>query len=353
MRRSIEAMAFSWGNASAEFRLARAGRRAVFGRVTAIDITGHLASDISSDWGFRLFARFSFLSAVHLLAKATVGWFNAVPGRARPAPPAKGPCMPSPTAAPVRHVRDDAFDAKAGSMDSRGCWSVSRRGQLIEAGFGLGTHFPQYLALHAESGFLRLNGGPGSDWGSSVALLPPLWEAGRYAQGGPVSVTWKSFGSTSILSFSGRMSSLRVHGELHLREPGFEGFACDVFMSVAGDIRLDCRPGEAFKPVFASSMHVGDDRWDVESVCVDARRYTMPERGWIVEPVVQGRRMVLNGGASRWKRRATSVEIELDERMIIAAWKSPSSDPNDDNVGVWAAADHVPRDWHYVMTARI
>jgi len=253
----------------------------------------------------------------------------------------------------VCHASEEPFDAKAGSSGPRGCWSVSRRGQLIEAGFGLGTHFPQYLALHTDSGFLRLNGGRGSDWGSSVALLPPLWEAGRYAQGGPVAVTWQAGRSTSILSFSGRMSSLRVHGEVHLRDPRPEGFACDVFVSIAGGARLDRRPGEAFKPVFVSSMHIGDDRWDVQSVCVDARRYAMPERGWIVEPVVQGRRIVLNGGASRWKRRAPSLDFDLDECMAIAAWKSPSSDPNDDNVGIWAAADHVPRDWHYVITARI
>jgi len=235
---------------------------------------------------------------------------------------------------------------------SQSTWSLSRRGHVLEAGFGHGHHFPQYVAFHTDSGFLRLNCGPGSDWGTSVVVLPSFWEDGRYHQGGPVSVASQVGRSSLILSFSGFLSRLHVRGEVHLRPPETDGIACDVWVRVEGDVRLDRRQGEAFKPVFASSMNVSGELWDVQSIRIDSRRFSIPERGWIVEPVVKGRRIILNGGPSRWKRRAPSLEIELDDCMETAGWKTFSTDPDHDNIGVWAAADSVMRRWHYVIRAR-
>jgi hypothetical protein len=255
------------------------------------------------------------------------------------------------TAADRLHARREPLDWKGAT---EGCsWSLAWRGRVIEAGFGRGHHFPQYVALHADSGFLRLNGGPASDWGTSIVLLPSFWEAGRYNQGGPVSVSWQARRSTLILLFSGCLSSLQVHGEVHLAEPETDSITCDVWVSVEGYVNLDRRPGEAFKPVFVSSMHVSDKLWDVESIRIDSQHFAIPERGWIVEPVVKGRRIALNGGSSKWKQRAPRVEVELDDCMDIAGWKSPSSDPNDDNIGVWATAIDVMHNWHYVITARM
>jgi hypothetical protein len=223
---------------------------------------------------------------------------------------------------------------------------------VLEAGFGHGHHFPQYVAFHADSGFLRLNGGPGSDWGTSVVVLPSFWEGGQYHQGAPVSVASQAHQSSLILSFSGSVSRLHVIGEVHVRQPETDGIVCAVWVRVEGNVKLDRRQGEAFKPVFASSMHISDDLWDVESIRIDSRPFAILKRGWIVEPVAQGRRILLNGGSSTWKRHAPSVEIELDHSMDTAAWKTSCADPNHDNIGVWAAAAHVLRQWHYVIRAR-
>jgi hypothetical protein len=222
---------------------------------------------------------------------------------------------------------------------------------VLEAGFGHGDHFPQYVAFHADSGYLRLNGGPGSDWGTSIVVLPSFWEGGRYLQGGPISVASQASQSSLMLSFSGSVSRLQVLGEVRVRQPETAGIACAISVSVEGDVKLDRRQREAFKPVFASSMHVSDELWDVESIRIDSRRFAIPERGWIVEPVAKGRRIMLNGGWSGWKRCAPSLEIELDDCMETAGWKTPSTNPDHDNIGVWAAADHVMRRWHYVIRA--
>jgi len=222
---------------------------------------------------------------------------------------------------------------------------------VLEAGFGHGDHFPQYIAFHADSGFLRLNGGPGSDWGTSIVVLPSFWEGGRYHQGSPISVTSDASQSSLTLSFSGSVSGLRVVGEVRLQQPETAGIACAVSVSVEGDVQLDRRQREAFKPVFASSMHVSDDLWDVESIRIDSRELAIPERGWIVDSVAKGRQIMLNGGSSVWKQRAPSLAIELEDSMQIAGWKTPSTDPDHDNIGVWAASDHVMREWHYVIRA--
>jgi len=247
-------------------------------------------------------------------------------------------------AAPTRSLQSDAPQGFS--------WRFAREARIVEVGFGSGHHFPQYAAVHLDGGFLRLNSGPGSDWGSSVLLLPSFWEAGHYHQGGLISVDCRASRSGLTLSYSGRVSALRAYGEVRLREPSAEGISAEVCARTDGHVRLDQRPGEAFKPVFVASMHIANAWWDVESVLVDARRFAIPESGWIVEPATWGHRILLNGGSSSWKRRAPSLEIALGRSMEIAGWKSPSADPSDDNVGIWAATPEVMRVWHYEITVR-
>ena len=126
--------------------------------------------------------------------------------------------------------------------------------------------------------------------------------------------------------------------------------SCAVAVQVQGSVDLDDRAAEAFKPMMLSSMHVSDHLWDVQSIWVDANRFAIPDSGWIVRPAQFGRRIVLAGGGSGWKKQAPSIEIELDRRLQITGWKDLSSNPNDDNVGFWAAADSVLPSWRYAVT---
>jgi hypothetical protein len=231
-----------------------------------------------------------------------------------------------------------------------GSWSVSPRGDLIEIGFGRDKSFPQYAAIHADSSFLRLNSGPGSDWGTSIILLPSFWEHGRYHQGAPTTVRWFSEGSILRVSFGATISGLRVRGEIVLAAPSLNEMSGDVAVQIHGSVDLDDRAGEAFKPVMLSSMHVSDQLWDVHSIVVDANRFDIPDSGWIVRPGQLGRRIVLVGGKSGWKKQAPGIEIELDRPLKVAGWKGSSCNPNDDNVGFWAAADSVLPSWHYAIT---
>ena len=119
---------------------------------------------------------------------------------------------------------------------------------MLEAGFGHGDHFPQYVAFHADSGFLRLNGGPGSDWGTSVVVLPSFWEGGRYHQGGPISVTSQASQSSLMLSFLGSVSGLRVLGEVHVRQPETADLNLPTNRTAQRD--LDSEPARGANAVF-------------------------------------------------------------------------------------------------------
>ncbi len=232
-------------------------------------------------------------------------------------------------------------------------WSVAQIGSIVEVGYGYGSDFPQYAALHTESSFLRLNYGPGSGWGTSIILLPSFWDAGTYHQGAPITVAWRTEGVDLAINFRGSISGLRARGQIRLTPPTPNFLSGAVMIQVDGKADLDRRPGEAFKPVALSSMHVSADRWDASSAQVDSRPFQIPARGWIISPPAFGRVFALRAGSSRWKTKAPTLEIVLCESREIAGWKADSSDPDDDNLSIWAAANHVIPFCQYTVTAKL
>src|SRR6266446_10309748 len=168
-------------------------------------------------------------------------------------------------------------------------WSVTQRGNIVEAGHGCGSDFPQSAALHTDSSYLRLNYGPGSGWGSSIILLPCFWDAGKYYQGAPITVAWRSEGVDLVILFRGFISGLQVRGQIRLTPPAPNLMSGAVMIQVEGKANLDRRPGEAFKPVALSSMHASVDCWDATSAQVDSQSFRIPARGWIVHPPANGR----------------------------------------------------------------
>jgi hypothetical protein len=57
----------------------------------------------------------------------------------------------------------------------------------------------------------------------------------------------------------GTISSLTVQIELRLSPPAQDSISADVDVNVDGDVALDDRPGEAFKPMMLSSMRISPD----------------------------------------------------------------------------------------------
>lgn len=168
-------------------------------------------------------------------------------------------------------------------------WKVIARGSIVEVAYGSETDFPQYAALHLESGYFRMNYGPGSGWGTSVILLPSFWEKGIYYQGAPISCTWITEGSELLLSFTGNIFSLNISGNICIAPPTQNLLSATISINVDGNLELDNRPGEAFKPVMLSSMHISTNMWDTQLAYVDSQSFEVPEEGWIIQPPTEGR----------------------------------------------------------------
>jgi hypothetical protein len=219
-------------------------------------------------------------------------------------------------------------------------------------GYGNGSDFPQYAALHTDSSFLRLNYGPRSAWGTSIILLPSFWLGDSYYQGEQITAAWRNEAADLVISFNGSIFPLQAQGQIRLTPPGPSSISGTVTVKVDGAVRLDCRPGEAFKPVVLSSMQISADHWDARSVQVDSQSIEIPDRGWIIQPSAFGRRFALIGGSSIWKTHAPTIEIVMSDAREISGWKSDSLNPDDDNLSLWAATDHVLRSWEYMFAAK-
>ncbi|MBU0673409.1 MAG: hypothetical protein KJ950_02045 [Proteobacteria bacterium] len=197
-----------------------------------------------------------------------------------------------------------------------------------------------------------LNYGPDSGWGTSVVLPPSFWAGGTYNQGTAVAATWNTDGGDLLLTFSGTISTLGIEGEVRLSPPADNAIAAQVSVTTNGTVELDSRPGEAFKLVMLSSMHISENNWDAQSAFAEAQTYPLPESGWIIDPSVNGTILGLTGGTSLWKTNAPTVEIVLAQAAQITGWVTGSGDPNDDNLGLWAASDEVLSDWSYTITTK-
>lgn len=239
-------------------------------------------------------------------------------------------------------------------------WAVRKRRGITEVFYGSGRNFPQVAALHRDSGYFRLNYGPGSAWGTSVVLLPTVWKKGadRPDQGAPVTVEPGAMdGEDLLLAFSASIAGLEVQGQLRFSPPERDALSVSVAVSVQGDVDLDeARPYDTFKPVMLSSMHIGAGTWDAQSAFVESRVFPIPGKRWMFQPPLAGRVFGLRGGVSRWQKRgsAPTIEIALNGEMTITGWvdPTPSRDPNDDNIALWASATEILRAWEYRITAK-
>ena len=239
------------------------------------------------------------------------------------------------------------------SADRQGAWTAVQRGFELRLLFGDGASRAQYAALHLDSSYFRLCPSPDSGWGTSAVLLPALWWHDQLLQGAAVAIDWRSEGSDLLLSARGRIALLDVDLEARVSPPTGSHLSIRVSARTAGEAHLDPREGEAFRLVTLSSMRIDSRRWDARSAYADGRSFSLDQPGWIVDARA-GRlasRLGLVGGTSDWKRRAPTVEVELDRPRVIGGWLTRGDDPNGDNVSLWCATSAVQAAWSYTLHA--
>ncbi len=218
---------------------------------------------------------------------------------------------------------------------------------------GSGGHFPQCAALHLRDGYFRL--APGTGWGTSIVLPPSFWSRGKLIQGMPVAATWQEEGENLVITATGSRKGLSVALHVVLSPPSGGCIMARVQGHSEGDVPLDARRDEAFKIAMLSSMRVSPRLWDASALLINDARHSFDDtrRGsdWLLQPSFPTRRFGLAGGGSDWKKDAPGVLIEFDQPQAIAGWRAWSRNANCDNVALWAASDHVVREWSYVVVA--
>ena len=270
---------------------------------------------------------------------------------------------PSPVnTAEVVYSNATVWDVSANTTSQRqgnsitNTWSVSKNGAVLQIGYGSGTNFPQYAALDLSSGYFRMVYSTTSQWGASLLLLPALWSNAScptdYCQGAPISATWQTAGANLKLSIQGTIATLQVVSTVTLMPPANNIFVAQVSTTVTGTVTLDQRPGEAFKPVMLSSMHISSTQWDSQAAFIGTQTYSFPSSGWIIQPPLTAQTFGLQGGTSTWKTNAPTIEVNLDQGRQITGWVTQSSDPNGDNVGFWCATDNVLPSWSFKVIAK-
>lgn len=233
-------------------------------------------------------------------------------------------------------------------------WSVTQRGTLVEIAYGAGTNYPQYAALHTDSSYFRMVYSREGGWGTSVILLPVVWESGHTGptQGAPLAWSHRIDGADLILDLTGTIAGLAVTIAVRISPPAENALTARVSVQTSGSVALENRPGEAFKPVMLSSMHVSENVWDASSAFAGSTNLPIPPREWIVTPPLTGTTFGLYGGTSSWKTNAPTIEVQLDRTLEITGWVTETTDQNADNVGFWAASSEVLPSWSYTIVAR-
>jgi hypothetical protein len=228
----------------------------------------------------------------------------------------------------------------------------------LQIGYGSGRHFPQYAVLDLRHGFLRMVYSRTAGWGTSVVLLPALWSKTscptNYCQGAPVTATWRRSGASLKISVHGTIATLKVASVVTISPPARAALVARVFTKVSGTVVLDGNhPGEAFKPVMLSSMHISATTWDSRSAFIGAASYPLPASGWIIQPPVVTTDFGLQGGTSAWKRNAPTVEVILGRSLPVTGWVTASNPPSpkDNNVAFWCATTRVLSSWRFSVTA--
>ena len=249
--------------------------------------------------------------------------------------------------------------SKSNSNTNSWSWSYSQDGTMLQIGYGSGTSFPQYGVLDLTDSYFRLVYSTTSSWGTSIILLPSFWSQTScpppgLCQGASVNATPQIMGANLVLFITGTIGGLSVSSTVTLSPPAHNVITAQVTTTVTGNVNLDKRPGEAFKPVMLSSMNVSPTQWDTQAAFVGSQTFAIPQSGWIIQPPIVSRNFGLQGGtSSNWKMNAPTVEITMDQSHQITGWVTQTNppNPNADNVGFWCATSKVLHSWSFSITA--
>lgn len=179
----------------------------------------------------------------------------------------------------------------------------------------------------------------------------PIVGASTYHQGSPIVTAISEDGADLVIDYTSTMAGLQVQGKINLEPPSENSIVAHVRVATTGNVVLEPRDRETFKPVMFSSMHLSDVQWDAKIAHVNQQIFQIPASGWLISGIASGNLLRLTGGTSAWKTNAPTVELFFDKPLSAEGYITLSVDPNDDNVGFWPYTDYVPVSWQYTLMA--
>jgi hypothetical protein len=234
-------------------------------------------------------------------------------------------------------------------VSARAQWTAGMNGSVEQFSYGNS----QYIAFDTSSSYLRMIYGPTSGWGTSVVTTPCFWSGGHLYQGTPVTVTWSASNNVLTVNYTGSIANLKVSGTLVFQPPANNQLTATASVTVTGSQSLDNRPGEAYKPVFLSSMHDSSSVWDSTDAYNGVNWTALPVSGLIFNATTTGSRLTMDGGTSTWKTNAPTMDIYLNNMsMTTMGWVTQDTNPNDDNVGFWLGGNTLIPSYSYSLVCR-
>jgi uncharacterized protein YjbI with pentapeptide repeats len=248
-------------------------------------------------------------------------------------------------------------------------WKVIRKDtHTLLIAYNAGSLLPPYGQLDLTTSELQLTSGPLGNWGTAVVLFPALWSKTScptdYCETAPVTgiagdqnlLDPRSFS----LSVSGSIAGIAIRAHLTFHQPADMAIvvAIDVQASSPVPVVLDQKTtsgvtllSEAFKPVVLRAMHDTSDQWNAQAAIFGEQLPSpLPLNGRTIPTNVTT--FGLTGGTSSVVTNAADVTVTINDLQVAVTLEvKPGSDPQVDNVSMWAGVDHLPGAWDYQVRA--
>jgi len=232
--------------------------------------------------------------------------------------------------------------------------------------------WPIVAAIYA-SGYVRLKEcrEPDINFGTSFVLGPAYWEGGIYHHHPQIKEAHINTGGTSSsplsLEIIADMEHLNITYNITMSEPTREDIELDVeqIFEVVNPFVLDksrFENHEGFKLVQFSSMYIDDYYHDSDAVrYIDETEKLVAVKcqeigkGRLIfdDPQKVGRNWFecMHSDDEGWQGNTPNCVILLDDPLLATectpqGWIRDTSDPNDDNVGLWIHLDNASLEWN-------
>lgn len=230
-------------------------------------------------------------------------------------------------------------------------WSV-KDGAVIEIGYYIDGGYPQIFALHKNDGAMRLTYLPDGSWGTAVYPLG-YWHDDYYVKGITIdNFDYHEQSSNLVLELTASTQDIdTIDYIITLYPPQDNSTRANVEMTISNTIELDNRPvqGETFQLAVLASMNIGNNLWDAKQAYAGVTVVDTPDSEFIFDNVIRTRKFGLIGGTSDWKENAPTIKIISDRDVYIQGWVTPSTDTDDDNIGMWGGQDEMVLSWSYAV----